>query len=200
MAPAPSPEDFLLAEPDALADVQLDAYYMDGLDEDQRLPHRLEPNSPAPPQALRALGVLSWRLNPDTPEGAQKLAAIRRVRNYTYEDTIDVSPATLPGYDEKIKTFFEEHIHTDEEIRFVLEGSGYFDVRDLEDRWIRIHVKTGDMLVLPEGIYHRFTLDTSNHIKALRLFIGDPVWTPLNRPQETHPSREKYTSSFPIAV
>ncbi|KFM23888.1 1,2-dihydroxy-3-keto-5-methylthiopentene dioxygenase 2 [Auxenochlorella protothecoides] len=148
------------SQPDALADVQLDAYYMDGLDEDQRLPHR---------------HFVPW-------------------------DTINVSPATLPEYDEKIKTFFEEHIHTDEEIRFVLEGSGYFDVRDLEDRWIRIHVKTGDMLVLPEGIYHRFTLDTSNHIKALRLFIGDPVWTPLNRPQETHPSREKYTSSFPIAV
>lgn len=40
----------------------------------------------------------------------------------------------------------------------------------------------------------------ASHPQALRLFIGDPVWTPLNRPQETHPSREKYTSSFPIAV
>lgn len=28
------------SQPDALSDVQLDAYYMDGLDEDQRLPHR----------------------------------------------------------------------------------------------------------------------------------------------------------------
>jgi hypothetical protein len=35
-----------------------------------------------------------------------------------------VSPATLPDYGTKIKAFYEEHIHTDEEIRFVLEGSG----------------------------------------------------------------------------
>jgi len=133
-------------------------------------------------------------MNPAAYPEDPKLAAIQKVRGYSYNDLITVSPDTLPEYEKKIKAFYEEHIHTDEEIRYVLEGSGYFDVRDLEDNWIRIWCREGDLIILPEGIYHRFTLDQSNYIKASRLFVGEPVWTPYNRPQDDHPSRSKYLS------
>jgi len=50
-------------------------------------------------------------------------------------------------------------------------------------------------MTLPEGIYHRFTCDETDYIHAMRLFIGQPVWTPFNRPQEEHPSRKKFVSN-----
>jgi 1,2-dihydroxy-3-keto-5-methylthiopentene dioxygenase len=39
-------------------------------------------------------------------------------------------------------------MHDDEEIRYIMEGSGYFDIRDDYDRWMRIKCDTGDMIVL----------------------------------------------------
>ncbi|XP_072263670.1 acireductone dioxygenase [Pyxicephalus adspersus] len=168
------------------------AWYMDESDEDQRKEHRLDPNQPVSPEELQALGVNSYKLDADNYESDPELAKIRQDHNYTFTDIITIHKDTLPNYEQKLKIFYEEHLHLDDEIRYILEGSGYFDVRDKQDRWIRIAMQKGDMITLPAGIYHRFTLDENNYVKAMRLFVGEPVWTPYNRPADDFEARTKY--------
>lgn len=178
--------------------------------DDQMAENRLDPNVPFSVAQLRELGISYWKMDAESytypvksvpwdPKDATdpKLQQLRDDRGYSYADIITVHPDHLPAYDEKLKSFFEEHIHDAEEIRYILGGSGYFDVRDKEDKWIRIHVKKGDLMTLPEGIYHRFTCDKQNLIHAMRLFVGQPIWTPFNRPDcDDHPSRKKYVEVF----
>lgn len=129
-------------------------------------------------------------------------------------------------------------MHEDEEIRYILEGSGFFDVRGVfplvilhlktpkplaetpTDEWIRVAMDPGDLLVLPAGIYHRFTLDEGNNLRALRLFKvspnpveifvllngyfaqDEPKWIPYNRSQETdvNPYRKDYLQSIGVGA
>lgn len=100
--------------------------------------------------------------------------AIASERSYKNRDEIVVSPESMGSqYEAKVKMFFIEHLHEDEEIRYILDGHGFFDVRDGEDSWIRIMVEKNDLIVLPAGLYHRFTTDSNNvcsKISKLRLF------------------------------
>ncbi|XP_028751246.1 1,2-dihydroxy-3-keto-5-methylthiopentene dioxygenase 1 [Neltuma alba] len=172
------------------------AWFKDDVDDDPRLPHLRNPQEFVSMGQLAELGVLYWKLNPNDYENDEELRKIREERGYNYMDLLDLCPEKVENYEQKLKSFYTEHIHQDEEIRYCLEGTGYFDVRDKEDRWIRILVKAGDLIILPAGIYHRFTLDTNNYVKLMRLFKGEPVWTSYNRPQEDHPARKEYIKSF----
>ena len=166
---------------------------MDDVPENQREEHQQNPPNPVTLQDLyRLTGVEYFKLNVDTYETDGILSDIKNRRGFTYEDELVCSKACLPNYEEKLKIFYTEHLHTDEEIRFCVEGIGYFDVRDKDDKWIRVEVTPGDMIVLPSGIYHRFTLTNDNYIKAKRYFIGEPVWTAHNRPADDMECRKKY--------
>eukprot|EP00835_Amoeboradix_gromovi_P006071 NODE_653_length_5514_cov_0.694552.p4 type:complete len:173 gc:universal NODE_653_length_5514_cov_0.694552:3318-3836(+) len=117
---------------------------------------------------------------------------------YPAHDVINLSKNTPR---DKLDMFFEEHLHEDAEVRFITKGCGYFDVRSKEDKWIRIKVESGDFIILPAGIYHRFTIDESMTIQALRLFEVVPKWTPINRKPsiETMEARQNYLKSIQFA-
>lgn len=93
-------------------------------------------------------------------DGVNELASQRGYKN---RDEIVVSPDKMgDAYEGKVKMFFDEHLHEDEEIRYIRGGQGYFDVRSKDDEWVRVQLEKDDLLILPAGIYHRFTTDESN--------------------------------------
>ncbi|XP_063040591.1 acireductone dioxygenase [Engraulis encrasicolus] len=177
----------------------MEAWYMDDSDEDQRLPHKLDPNQQVTTSELEHLGVFYWKLNADIYENDPELEKIRKERGYSYTDIVCIRKDTLPNYEEKLKMFYEEHLHLDDEIRYILDGRGYMDVRNKDDRWIRIAISKGDLITLPAGIYHRFTIDENNYAKAMRLFIGEPVWKAYNRPADDFEIRQSYVKSLECA-
>jgi len=177
------------------------AYFYDNIPGDQRLLH--DSGRLVTDETLNAAKVLTWSIPIDNEGGwERKIDDLAVERGYKNRDTINVTKEGLgDAYEGKIKTFFEEHMHEDEEIRYILSGSGFFDVRERQtDEWIRIHLTPGDLLVLPAGIYHRFTLDEKNAVKALRLFKDEPKWTPHNRSHETdvNPFRVEYLQQIAV--
>ncbi|KAJ4303055.1 1,2-dihydroxy-3-keto-5-methylthiopentene dioxygenase [Kalmusia sp. IMI 367209] len=155
------------------------AYWYDNLPGDQREPH--DSGRAVSPEVLQKLGII-YKHCPTVSD----VDAIATERAYKNRDEITVSPKTMGDvYEDKVKMFFHEHLHEDEEIRYILNGAGYFDVRNEGDDWIRIRLEKEDLIIMPAGIYHRFTTDEENFTNAMRLFKEDPKWTPLNRGEDT---------------
>ncbi|KAK2628444.1 hypothetical protein QTJ16_001547 [Diplocarpon rosae] len=164
------------------------AYWYDNVGGDQREDH--DSGREVTTESLSKLGVLYYNF-PDE----QDVEKLSKERSYKNKDMITVSPEKMGDiYEEKVKSFFHEHLHEDEEIRYIRDGGGFFDVRSEGDEWIRIYLEKDDLIILPAGIYHRFTTDKNNHITAMRLFKEDPKWTPLNRGPEVdvNPFRTEY--------
>jgi 1,2-dihydroxy-3-keto-5-methylthiopentene dioxygenase len=142
-------------------------------------------NSPIDVGGLEANGVIYRRLGLDAAQYQPALDELRTRRGYVTQDEVALSPAT-PNLDAILAKFDPEHLHEDDEVRFVLEGEGVFDIRSNPDeegaeRWMRVTVEPGDLIVVPKGKNHRFELTDKRTIRCARLFKDPAGWTPVYR-------------------
>jgi len=127
---------------------------------------------------LREFGVVHERI--PVSARAAELARIKEQHGYRDEDEVSLSVDT-PNLEAICAKFDKEHYHTLDEVRFVVDGEGIFDVRDKKDRWVRIHVDKGDLIIIPANTYHRFFLTDTKNIRCVRLFLNNDGWAPLYR-------------------
>ena len=131
-------------------------------------------------QDLADNGVHHARLSTDESDYREPLDELKSQRGYVEEDEVSLSPDT-PNLDAICAKFIDEHYHDEDEVRFVLEGDGIFDIRSVDDRWMRVKVEEGDLIVVPRKRYHRFMLTEDKRIRCVRLFKDQSGWTPQYR-------------------
>ncbi len=107
---------------------------------------------------------------------AEEIDAMKQRGGYVTADVIDVNPET-PNLDTMLAKFDKEHTHSEDEVRFILAGRGIFFL-NFDGRVASVEVGPGDMLRVPKGTTHWFTLCEDRRIRAIRWFQDTTGWTP----------------------
>ena len=108
---------------------------------------------------------------------AREIEALKARGGYVTADVIDVTPAT-PGLEEMLAKFSREHWHDEDEVRFIIAGHGLFHIHSKTGAVLAIEVEAGDLIRVPRGMLHWFTLCADRRIRAIRLFQDTAGWTP----------------------
>ena len=97
---------------------------------------------------------------------------------YQAADVISVHPDT-PNIAELQQKFLREHTHSEDEVRFFVDGQGWFWF-NLENGEPVFNVKcvAGDLLSVPTGFKHWFDMGDAPFVKVIRVFTDASGWTP----------------------
>ncbi|CAG4928125.1 unnamed protein product [Acidocella sp. C78] len=88
--------------------------------------------------------------------------------------------------------FLSEHIHTEDEVRFFVRGSGHF-VMHLDGRVYDAHCAEGDLISVPANTRHWFDAGSAPDFIALRIFTDTSGWV-------AHFTGDEISARFPVAA
>ncbi len=103
---------------------------------------------------------------------------LKREKGYATRDMIVIHEA-IPGLADLLAKFDKIHLHTDDEVRYILAGKGYFGFVEPDDNQFLLEVAAGDYINVPANTEHWFEMKDSQRIKAVRYFIDTKGWTPV---------------------
>ena len=129
---------------------------------------RAEPGMPVSPDAPADVLLEAYK---------GKIDELKTQGGYVTADVIDVFPTT-PGLDAMLNRFNSEHWHSEDEVRFIIEGRGVFHIHPAGQPVMAIEVGPGDLIRVPAGVHHWFDLCADRRIRAIRLFRDPAGWSP----------------------
>ncbi|MEM6798669.1 MAG: cupin domain-containing protein [Planctomycetota bacterium] len=119
-----------------------------------------------------------------------EIERLKEKGGYVTADVINVT-ADTPGLDAMLAKFDKEHTHSEDEVRFTVEGRGVFwmnpDGKAANGGGVfAVEVESGDLINVPAGTRHWFHLCDDRTIRCIRLFEDPSGWTPEYLQQGVH--------------
>lgn len=105
-------------------------------------------------------------------------------------DVVKLTP-DHPAAAELRAKFLQEHTHSEDEIRFFVQGSGYFALH-VNGRVYTILCEAGDLLSVPAHAKHWFDAGETPSFTALRVFTDTSGWV-------AHFTGDDISTRFPTA-
>ena len=97
---------------------------------------------------------------------------------YETADVISINKLT-ENYDAIRAKFLAEHTHSEDEIRFFVDGEGTFWFHLENGEIFNLLCQKGDLISVPAGTKHWFDAGKKNpFVKAIRIFIDMSGWIP----------------------
>lgn len=97
---------------------------------------------------------------------------------YQTADVISIN-STTENYDAIRQKFLAEHTHTEDEIRFFVDGQGDFWFHLENGEVFCLTCEKGDLISVPAGTRHWFDAGANEpFVKAIRIFIDFSGWVP----------------------
>lgn len=105
---------------------------------------------------------------------SSEIERLKSQHGYQAVDVIKVNSDT-PGINEIRAKFLSEHTHSEDEVRFFVEGEGLFWFHKSEVFSVRC--TAGDLISVPANTPHWFDLGTRDvNLTAIRLFTNPEGW------------------------
>jgi 1,2-dihydroxy-3-keto-5-methylthiopentene dioxygenase len=125
-----------------------------------------------------------WDADVELPVGADQATVIEAYRSsidrlmdecgYQSVDVIRVERGAPNAAAMRAK-FLEEHRHSEDEVRFFVEGRGAFYLH-VGERVYQVICVRGDLIGVPEGTRHWFDMGPDPELTAVRLFVNPDGW------------------------
>jgi 1,2-dihydroxy-3-keto-5-methylthiopentene dioxygenase len=110
---------------------------------------------------------------------AEVLQPYMAAHGYQTADVINVTPDN-PNIEELSRKFLSEHTHSEDEVRFFVDGEGlfWFNLENGVDPPFCLICQKGDLISVPAGTKHWFDFGPKKFVKCIRVFIEVSGWTP----------------------